>query len=329
MNEFPDYDPFPDYPPALRKIALAELHKHNAEKDAGIDDDAPSEPRTAHRKKSIKAKRHHYALPVAVVSNSVESIKLKSKKAQAESTLDLCSLNAMRTAIGLLFRVKAKTDKRFWTFRTTCYELSRSLGLHYNLGRKQAEDLLHEVASIVFTIRKDKKFAAIPVTAIAELDEDSGLIRLKLNKELQPYLLDLQRDYRKLHRRALQLRSPRTLLLYQLLRRFVGLDHPRHRVSMVDLQRAMQSKRVPWKEFRRFHLDPAIKDINRRTEVGVSYRVKRRGAQPDRKRGEVEALIFNVRERPKIALVETAPLTSRNSSPTSRNSTPSGRNGTP
>jgi hypothetical protein len=232
----------------------------------------------------------------AVVSNSVQSIE-----GAPSVTWNLCSVNAMRIVINLLFLVNAKKDKAFWTFRTTCYELSRSLGLHYDLSREQAEKLLKEVAGIVFTIQKTGVFAAMPVTAIAKLEKASGAITLKLNPELQPYLLDLD-DYRKLYPSMLKLRSSRTMLLYLLLRRFVGLRNPHHSVPLKDLQRIMQSA-VPWKELRRSYLDPAIKDINQRTELAVSYKLKR----PEgvyRKRGEVEALVFEVRERHSTKLLK-------------------------
>jgi hypothetical protein len=225
---------------------------------------------------------------IAYISNSVESIDKKPTL-----MVDPCSLNAMRIAISMLFFVHAKTDKHFWTHKTTCYKLSQALGLKYYLTRAQAEQLLKEVAGVVLTINTDNVFSAVPVTAIAKLDKDTGDIKLKLNPELQPYLLNL-RNYRQLHPSILKLRTQRAVLLYQYLRRFVHLENHKKRVPMKDLQRVMQST-APWKEFRRFHLDPVLKDINEKTELQASYKVER----PDgyRHRGKVEALVFKVIDR--------------------------------
>jgi Initiator Replication protein len=237
----------------------------------------------------------------AVMANSVHSIQHRKTSLIRRPATDvvpaICSLNAMRVLMHMLFHINAVRDIGFAELTSTVPALGRALGLRYPMGRRQAEDLLKEVASAILIVRKESTFAAIPVTALAHLDHETGITRLKLNTELEPYLLDLKNRFRKLHPAVLDLQSVRAVLLYIFLRRFIGLLKRRHRVPLGDLLGAMQVRvDIPWAEFRKGHLQPSINEINGKTEINVTC-APERGGRTDRKRGEVEAVIFEVAER--------------------------------
>lgn len=238
----------------------------------------------------LSVQRRKPQLYVAL-SNDIEAIE-----GPTALTWNPCSLNAMRIVLCLLFRVHAKRDKAFYTWETTCYDLSRKLGLDYNLNHTQTKRLLMEVKGLVFGLQLNTLFSAETIVETAELDTATGDVRLRLNPKLRPCLLNLAR-FRKLYPSVLKLQTPAAIHLYQHLRRFIGLRNPRHAVPMKDLQRAMQSS-APWKDFRRKHLDPAIKDINKHTELTVTYEVRRREG---RKRGEIEFLVFTLSERKQLS----------------------------
>jgi hypothetical protein len=146
---------------------------------------SPKQHSTRRLKPKLKFRRKD-ARRIAVLSNKVDSINLHHEEGRMEATLSLCSLNAMRVAIDLLFRVNAETDERFWTFKTTAYELSRAIGLNYDLNRIQVKKLLDEVASLVYGdsnpgYRREKgdtslQSSLIPIfanTTIASVREDT------------------------------------------------------------------------------------------------------------------------------------------------------------
>jgi hypothetical protein len=246
---------------------------------------------------------------VAVMSNSVHSIgyRRKSLIRPRELVPAICSVNAMRVVMHMLFLVNASRDPAFVELTSTVSDLARAIRVRYPLGRQQAEELLTEVASTILIVRDESHFAAIPVTAVAQVDHETGVVQLKLNRELEPYLLDLRSKYRKLKPSVLGLRSSRVMLLYIFLRRYIGLNQPTHHVSTKDLLVAMQVRNdMPWAEFRKDCLQPAVDDINRKTELHVEYAAER-GGRTDRKRGEVAAVVFKVSERKLSGEVDSEP----------------------
>jgi len=236
--------------------------------------------------------------PVAVLSNDVDSISHRQEKRslirrpKPEFDLTYPGLNATRLLLELLFRVRAKHDNGFKELKFSIPELGRSIGLEYRMSRQQAETLLDNLSSVVFTYRGAEGTAWVPCMAISKLDHGADIARLKLNAELEPYLLDL-RSYRRLHRSVFKLRSPSAVLLYVYLRRFIGLKQRRHRVPFAALTKVMWVDKG-WHVFRRDNLQPAIAEINRETELKVDYSPERGG---HRKRGEVEAVIFELSEK--------------------------------
>lgn len=241
---------------------------------------------------------------VAILSNEIESVNVRGDRV----TLSACSVNALRIVLSQLFRINAKTDTKFFTFRTTPYGLSRILRLGYDLNLQQIKKLLLEVRHVSFTIDNPARFAYVVAIPDAEIDKKTRIITLRLNDALKRYLLDLD-DYRKLDRRALQLGSSERINFYQYMRRFAREGQIRRaKVAFTDLQQVLNAK-VPWYEFRRTYLDPALADIKKkRPEMTISYEkkdVKRRGARPDLQRGEVETVTFTVGEhKPKPLLLE-------------------------
>ncbi len=249
------------------------------------------------------AKLKKPALRTAVISNSVQSIRLKGSRLKLKLGLQFCSVNAIRVVLALVFRVYAMEDSKFEMLRITASDLNRVLNIGYRMTRAQIESLLAEVAGVVFTVRSDDRFAAIPALAIAEFKPGIGIIRLRLNPELRNYFLNLS-DYRTLNRKVFRLRSARGVLLYMRLRRFVGRRYqkPTGAIPVKDLCQELRSPQgQPWSDFRKDALDPALADINKRTELSVTYQPIR-GGRLDRKRGEVDAVLFNVRERKQLKL---------------------------
>jgi len=155
--------------------------------------------------------------------------------------------------------------------------------------------VLNDLCCAVFTTRDANVSVWAPYMAIAKLDDKTGMAHLKLNNELRPYLLGLRSRYRQLQRSVLKLRSARSMLLYMYARKFIGLMRSEHRVPIDDLKSALlMDSEMDWATFRGDHLQPAIHEINRKTEIKIDYYAER-GAS--RKRGGIAAVAFRVAER--------------------------------
>ncbi len=203
----------------------------------------------------------------------------------------------MRLLLVLLFRVRAKSDHDFEEVRLSIAELGRTIGLAYRMTREMAEELLQSLNSVHFTCRSDAgRFVTAPFMGISELDESGTTACLQLNDNLEPYLLNLQKNYRQLLPSVLELQSVRSMLLYILVRKQIGLRWLRClHVPFAELLSAMQVReQTPWAAFHKDYLKPAVAEINLRTELRIGYCPERGG---HRKRGEIEAVRFEVAEK--------------------------------
>jgi hypothetical protein len=235
---------------------------------------------------------------MAVMSNSVHSIgrRKKSLIRRSEPQLTAASLNAMRLMLALLFRVRAKRDYGFEEVKLSIAELGRTIGLAYRMSREMAEELLQSLNYIDFAYRSDTGFfVTAPFMGLSKLDESGTTACLQLNDKLEPYLLDLQKNYRQLNHSVLELQSVRSMLLYIFVRKFIGLRWVRARALFSELLSVMQvNEQMAWATFHKDYLKPAVAEINLRTELRLVCLPERAG---HRKRGGVEAVKFEVTEK--------------------------------
>ncbi len=239
-------------------------------------------------------------LSEAYMSNSIRSIGLDERKLKfrgAEVALSPCHVNAMKVVLHLPFRVLAKWDKSFCPLEKTVAQLSTLIGLKYRMSHEDAKALLAEIGGVRFLVRKGSEFIVIPATAISKLDLASGVVRLKLNPELAPYLLDLERDFRKIHECLFKLPTSRAISLYLHLRTFIGTRRSRS-VPLKDLRRILQvSNKLLWYDLHKGALDPVVQAVNKNTELVVSYDLERQGGR-GQDRARITAVKFKVAERP-------------------------------
>jgi Initiator Replication protein len=248
--------------------------------------------------------RQRAPFPVAMLSNSIRSVgrtneEVKPRFFKSEVSLSLCSANAMKVALLLPFHIRAfgdKADKRFRTITLSVPQLSAALGLNYRLTKARVEKLLEEVVCSAFSIRTEGTYVVMPVVSLAELDFETGLVRLKLNPELEPYLLELEGEFFKISPRIMGLRLPRAINLYLMLKRWSWTKSCR--ASIKELRDTLHvSKGMPWWIFQRDVLEPSLKEIGKTTDIRVlDYKPERKG-HTDRERGGVDAVSFKIGRR--------------------------------
>lgn len=235
----------------------------------------------------------------AVISNEVETVHKRLPIIPPRGTTitaSLCTPNAFKVVMHAIQCVHAARDKGFAELETNAHALGHAIGLKSAMGRARAERLLDELQGVSFKVRSGSLYTSIVCLPTARLDHDTGTIRFKLNEDLRPYLLDLDK-YSKMHPGLYKLQSTRSLLLYQHLRKFIGLqkwrkwDDRHYRVPVDKLYGVLYvEKNTPWATFHKKILQPALKEITL-TELVVDYEVKRDG---HRVRGGVTAVTFKV-----------------------------------
>lgn len=108
--------------------------------------------------------------------------------------------------------------------------------------------------------------------------KDSGIITVRLDKDMMPYLMQLKRNFTQYELIAiLALKSKCSIRLYELLKsyEFVGV----YKASLQDLRRAMalEGEYKETKDFKRYVIDRALDEITTYTDLDVSYALVKQG----------------------------------------------------
>lgn len=109
----------------------------------------------------------------------------------------------------------------------------------------------------------------------------SGVIHVKLDEDLKPYLLGLKKNFTPYQlENVLVMRSTHCILIYELLLSYSRSDEQRElKISVDELKSFLQVSENygEWKDFRRWVLLPALQQINTYTDLQVTMEPVRRG----------------------------------------------------
>ena len=219
------------------------------------------------------------------------------------------SILTYKTISLLLGHAKTTKDTSFDVFEITASELWRAMGSHYHPTLDVIESLLYECASFVLLNRSGDETHSVRMIDEAQVVHASGLIRLRVSKQMIPYVLGLKKEFTQQYISSImKFRSVSSVLLYGLVRQFVGFTSKKvHRVDIRDLFIALhinpdnyEKYLKNWWLFDQNVLRPAAKQVCERTELRFNYYPVRSGCT-DRKRGHVDAVVFaNVKEEKSI-----------------------------
>jgi len=127
-------------------------------------------------------------------------------------------------------------------------------------------------------------------------NQDNGTsIRLKFNPELSPYLFELKENFTILQfENAAKLNTPFSFRLYQWLIKAQNLDRSKKgltiqvilEVDWIKTQAGLAGKYERWDKFSQVVIQPAIENINSKTDISVIWKPIRRGRK-------IHAIQFN------------------------------------
>lgn len=125
-----------------------------------------------------------------------------------------------------------------------------------------------------------------------------GRFEFRITPELQPYLLALQERFTRFRlKNVCAFRSAHTWRLYENLKQweaigswFVGLDELKGRLGVAG-------KYEIWSKFKVWVIDPAVKEINAKSDLYVNWEAEKRGRR-------IHALLFFVNARPEKDVID-------------------------
>ena len=112
--------------------------------------------------------------------------------------------------------------------------------------------------------------------------DGSGFVTLKLTSWLKPYLLQVRREFFQFQLGfALDLKSEYSIRLYQYLKRWefatrrtITVEHLRLEIGSTEIDRTGNIVRINLEQYKHLKsraINPAVKEINRETDLSVSY----------------------------------------------------------
>ena len=156
--------------------------------------------------------------------------------------------------------------------------LDQSNGKYYVELRKAIKDL-HD-KSIWITL-PDGRETLISWINKAYIEENNGVIEIRLDEDLRPYLLDLKRNYTQYELiYTLHFRSKYTIRLYELIQsiHFNTLEEYRRVYSLEELRGLLDAEGYKdYKNFKARVLLPAVKEINQYSDKILDFEERKRG----------------------------------------------------
>lgn len=210
------------------------------------------------------------------------------------------SLNEQRVVLACIAQVNSQEALLI----TDQFELSaKDFADIFSVSKERAYHALIEVAESLFNryIIIEQPFADKPkisrlktrwISSIYYLD-DSGKICLTFAKDILPYLSELKGQFTKYELKHIgNMTSIYGIRLYELLMQWRTTQSREIEISWLKKKFEIEAKYSAMKDFKKYVIDPAIKDINTHSNYQVSWSQRKTGRS-------VTHLTFNFAEKDK------------------------------
>ena len=208
-----------------------------------------------------------------ILSAQAQHVVMKNELIQ-NSRYNL-GLLEQRALLYLISKIKP-TDKPYTEYPFSIEEfcqvckLNRRSGTYY----QYIKDILKSMSSKPLTIRLDEHRELITNWINeAVINDETGVVSITFSKYLTPYLYELRQFYTSFClEEVLAMNSKYGIRLFEYIKSIkskgwkqaVPLEELRIRMDCVE-------KYTEYKDFRKFALEPAVKDINTYTNIKISY----------------------------------------------------------
>ena len=141
-------------------------------------------------------------------------------------------------------------------------------------------------------------------------NKKSGKIRIKFHEDMMPYLLELSKQYGETGRYftsydfkyILPMKSTYSIRIYELLKSYQK-NNQSWWFKFDNLKHILDCTNYEWYDFKRRVLEPAIKEINKFTDLVIEYSTEKDG-------NRVDEIIFKMDEKNYLEKIKTKALVS-------------------
>lgn len=170
-------------------------------------------------------------------------------------------------------------DEDFHPYRFKVADLEALLETKNNKAYREARELTYGLLKKVLQIQEPDGLLQVSWLSSAKYYRGKGEVELCFDPTLKPYLLQLQERFTTYKLRyVVKLRSRYSVRLYELLKQYESLG--KRSFELAELRRILglsDSELALWADFRRKVLEVAMRELPKKTDLGFSYTVRKRG----------------------------------------------------
>lgn len=193
------------------------------------------------------------------------------------------SLQQQKVVLYLISQI-TPYDEDFKLYEFSINEFCRVCGIDATSGNNYADlkNAIKEIADKSIWIKLENgKQTLVRWIEKPYINENSGIIQIKLDADMKPYLLQLKRNYTQYELLwTLNFKSKYTIRLYELVKsiHFHELEDYSREFELDDLRRMLGAETYKtYQTFKSRALEPAIREINGYSDKNVSYEPIKRG----------------------------------------------------
>lgn len=239
----------------------------------------------------ISEERNYYAVKSnKIIQRQVYSIR--------EARNDSLSLAEQKALLYIISKIKPE-EEELKEQQFSIKEFYSICGIEATTGNnyRNLKETITKLASRVMWLTEGKTMTTVRWIDKAKIDTGNGIITIRLDPDLKPYLLMLSRNYTKipLHD-IIKMKSKYGIMLYELLRSYAYTGE-RIPFSIEDLKNRLDCLSYEnFSNFKKKVIVPALKDINTYSELSVDVEYYKTGRQ-------YTDIVFLVRDLSKSKLV--------------------------
>lgn len=200
-----------------------------------------------------------------------EQLVVKSNDLIQKSRFDL-SILEQKIVLNLIQLIKP-TDTAFQTYYFSVQDFCKLCNIDFESGGNYAmiKDTIQKLSDKSFWVRQGKKQSLCRWINKARIEENSGIIEIRLDDDLLPYLIELKNNYTMYSLiNVLGMQSKYSPRIYELAK-----SNEYKKAFIIELQELKEMISAEhyknFYDFKRYVLDTAIKEINTVTDINLSY----------------------------------------------------------
>lgn len=208
-----------------------------------------------------------------------EYMVVKANEIIQKARYDL-SLLEQKTFCYAVSKIKPQDESNQW-YTFTINEYCDVCGINRNSGKtiEEVKEALKRLRDKSFYLDKeDGTYCLIGWLQKVEISPKSGKIKIKFDEDMQNYLIGLCSNYTQYSLLfVLPMRSSYSIRLYELLKSYSGRGTKHKEFDLEELKERLSAPYPNFKDFRRFSIEPAIREINTYTDIEVTWEPVKQG----------------------------------------------------